>query len=177
MTLPIILAVAEASTPEKFGLELHVVLIQVVSFLILAGVLYYYAIRPVLSTMDERVKKIDSGLRYADEVKAKLEAVQHESEATAKKAQAEASKVIEEARKTAKEYLDRQSQETAAKTSEMLVKAQQVIELERRKMLAEARTEIARLVVATTERVLARELSEDDRGRYNASAARELSNT
>jgi F-type H+-transporting ATPase subunit b len=49
-----------------------------------------------------------------------------------------------------------------------------VIELEKKKMLAEARTEIARLVVATTQRVLSKELSEADRNRYSESAAREL---
>jgi len=41
-------------------------------------------------------------------------------------------------------------------------------------MLEETRTEVARLVVATTQRVLARELSEADRTRYTAAAAREL---
>ena len=41
-------------------------------------------------------------------------------------------------------------------------------------MLAEARTEIARLVVATTQRVLAKDLTEAERSRYNESAAREL---
>jgi F-type H+-transporting ATPase subunit b len=58
----------------------------------------------------------------------------------------------------------------------MLVKARQVIELEKKKMLAEARTEIARLVVATTQQVLSRELTDADRSRYNESAARELNN-
>jgi len=43
-------------------------------------------------------------------------------------------------------------------------------------MLAEARTEIAKLVVQTTERVLSKQLSEADRSRYNDSAAKELSN-
>ena len=62
------------------------------------------------------------------------------------------------------------------KAGEILAKAQQVIELEKKKMLAEARTEIAHLVVETTQRVLAKELSEADRSRYNESAARELTN-
>ncbi len=43
-------------------------------------------------------------------------------------------------------------------------------------MLAEARGEIARLVVVTTERVLAKELTDADRSRYNDSATRELTN-
>jgi F-type H+-transporting ATPase subunit b len=41
-------------------------------------------------------------------------------------------------------------------------------------MLDEARLEISRLVVATTQRVLAKELSEAERARYNEAAAREI---
>jgi F-type H+-transporting ATPase subunit b len=102
--------------------------------------------------------------------------VQQESVASAKKAQAEASRIIDEAGKAAKEFLEKQQQESAAKANEILVRAQQVIELEKRKMLAEARTEIARLVVATTQRVLSKDLSDADRTRYSESAARELNN-
>jgi F-type H+-transporting ATPase subunit b len=166
----------EENVLQRFGVEPAFLVMQVISFVILAWVLYCYMIKPVVATVDERNAKIESGLKYADEMKTKLEALQQESVASAKKAQLEAAKIIDEARKSAKEFLDRQTQETAAKASDMLVKAQQVLELEKKKMLAEARTEIARLVVATTEKVLAKELSDADRGRYNESAARELNN-
>ena len=43
MTLPLILAAAEVSIPEKFGLELNVVLIQAVSFLILSASAGHFA--------------------------------------------------------------------------------------------------------------------------------------
>ena len=117
-----------------------------------------------------------SGLSYADEMKAKLAAAQEESAASAKRAQVEASRIIDEARKSAKDFLDKQTQETAAKASDLLAKAQQAIELEKKKMLAEARTEIARLVVVTTERVLAKKLTDADRSAYNDAASRELTN-
>jgi F-type H+-transporting ATPase subunit b len=159
---------------KDFGLSLPFFLAQVLNFSIVAFVLWRFAFKPVLATLDERQKKIASGLQYADEMKAKLEAVQQESVASAKRAQAEATKIIDEARKSAKEFLDKQTQESAAKAGEILAKAQQVIELEKKKMLAEARTEIARLVVTTTQQVLSRELSDADRNRYTESAAREL---
>jgi F-type H+-transporting ATPase subunit b len=161
---------------HDFGISLPFILAQIVNFLVVAIVLWKFAFKPVLATLDERQRKIADGLRYTDEMKAKLEAVQQESAASAKRAQADATKIIDEARKAAKEFLDKQSQETAAKAGDMLTKAQQVIELEKRKMLAEARTEIARLVVETTQRVLSKELSEAERSRYNESAAKELSN-
>jgi F-type H+-transporting ATPase subunit b len=172
---------AEAAAPSgitkitnDFGISWPVLLAQVLNFTVVAFILWKFAFKPVLATLDERQKRIADGLRYADEMKAKLEAVQQESVASAKRAQLEASKIIDEARKSAKEFLEKQTQESAAKANEILVRAQQVIELEKKKMLAEARTEIARLVVAITERVLAKELSDADRSRYNESASREL---
>jgi F-type H+-transporting ATPase subunit b len=161
---------------RDFGISWPFILAQILNFSIVAFLLWRFAFKPVLATLDERQKKIASGLQYADEMKAKLEAAQQESVASAKRAQVEAAKIIDEARKSAKEFLDKQTQESAAKASEILVKAQQVIELEKKKMLAEARTEIARLVVATTQKVLSKELSDSDRSRYNESAARELNN-
>jgi F-type H+-transporting ATPase subunit b len=159
---------------QEFGISWPFILAQILNFSIVAFLLWKFAFKPVLATLDERQKRIASGLQYADEMKAKLEAMQQESVASAKRSQADASKVIDEARKAAKDFLDKQTQEAASKASDMLVKAQQVIELEKKKMLAEARTEIARLVVTTTQQVLSRELSDADRNRYTESAAREL---
>ena len=162
---------------QAFGISWPFLLAQILNFSIVAFILWRFAFKPVLATLDERQRKIAAGLQYADEMKAKLEAVQQESIASAKRAQVEASRIIEEARKSAKEFLDKQIQESAAKAGDILAKAQQVIELEKKKMLVEARTEIAHLVVDITQRVLAKELSDADRGRYNESAARELTNT
>jgi F-type H+-transporting ATPase subunit b len=163
-----------SSITKNFGISWPFLLAQILNFSVVAYLLWRFAFKPVLATLDERQRRISSGLQYADDMKAKLEAVQQESVASAKKAQVEASRIIEEARKSAKEFLDKQTQESAAKAGEILVRAQQVIELEKKKMLAEARTEIARLVVETTQRVLSRELSDSDRNRYTESASREL---
>jgi F-type H+-transporting ATPase subunit b len=161
---------------QDFGISWPFILAQILNFSIVAFILWKFAFKPVLATLDERQQKIAAGLKYADDMKAKLEAMQLESAASAKKAQAEASRIIDEAGNAAKEFLEKQTQESSAKANEILVRAQQVIELEKKKMLAEARTEIARLVVETTQRVLSRDLSDADRTRYSESAARELNN-
>ena len=161
---------------SDFGISWPFFLAQVVNFVVVAFVLWKFAFKPVLATLDERQQKIAAGLKYADEMKAKLEATQQESAAILKKASVEASRLIDEARKSAKEFVDKQSLEASTKAADILSKGQQALELEHKKMLADARTEIARLVVVTTERVLAKKLSDADRAAYNDSAARELSN-
>jgi F-type H+-transporting ATPase subunit b len=159
---------------SQFGIEGKYLLMQIISFSILAFVLYRFFFKPVLVTVEERNQKISDGLRHAEEMQAKLAIAQQESAQVVKSAQVEASKIVEDARKTAKEFLDRQMQDATQRASDALVKAQHAIELEHRKMLAEARTEIARLVVVTAERVLAKQLSESDRAAYNQAAACEL---
>jgi len=159
---------------QDFGISVPYILAQILSFSIVALVLWKFAFKPVIATLDERQQKIASGLRYAEEMQAKLAATQQETAAIIKQANVEASRIIDEARKSAKDFLDRQTQEAATKASDILAKAQQATELEHRRMLADARTEIARLVVATTERVLAKRLTDTDRAAYNESASREL---
>jgi F-type H+-transporting ATPase subunit b len=181
MTLPLLLAAAveHAANPgivERFGLEPKYIIMQVISFLIVLGVLYKFGIKPVTATMEERNRKIEAGIRHAEEMQAKLAAAQQESAAIVKKANGEAAKIVDEARRSAKEFLDKQTQEATAKANDVLAKAQQAIELEHKKMLADARTEIARLVVITTERVLAKKLTDADRSAYNEAASRELTN-
>ena len=177
--LPLLIAsvevAQEAGFVEKFGLEWKYVVVQVISFLILFGVLYQFLIKPTTATMEERNKKIADGLKHAEETQVRLAAAQQESVALIKAAQVEASKVIEEARKTAKEFADKQQAEAVQRAADFQAKAQQAIELEHKKMLDQARGEIARLVVKTTEQVLAKKLSDADRAAYNEAATKELS--
>jgi F-type H+-transporting ATPase subunit b len=159
---------------SQFGIESKYLLMQVISFSILAFVLYRFLLKPVLATMGERQRQIDAGLHYAEEMKAKLAQAQQESAAIARQAQLDGSKLIDEARRAAKELSDRQQKEAIDRANDLIVKAQQAIEIEHKRMMEEARTEVARLVVTTTQRVLARELSDAERSRYNTAAAREL---
>ena len=159
---------------DNFGVSLPEVVAQILSFSVLAYVLWRFAFKPVLATLDERQKKIADGLRYAEETKARLDSAQQEIADTLKKAQVEAAALIEQARKAAKEVAERETSAATVRANDLITKAQQAIELEKQKMLAEARTEIARLVIATTQRVLAKELNDADRSRYNEAAAREL---
>jgi F-type H+-transporting ATPase subunit b len=160
---------------QDFGISLPLILAQILSFSIVAFVLWKFAFKPVVATLDERQQKIAAGLKYAEEMQAKLAAAQQESAVIVKKANVEASRIVDDARKTAKEFLDRQTQDATVRANDLIAKAQQAIDLEHRKMLADARTEIARLVVITTERVLAKRLTDTDRAAYNETAARELS--
>ena len=183
MTNNLILAAADAQEAAgmleqfglgDFGIEGRYIVLQLIGFSIFFAVVYFKIIKPVTGAMDERQAKIDAGIKHAEEMKLKLDAAAVESAAIIKTAQGEASKIIDEARISAKAFLEKQTQEATGKAQEIMVKAQHSTELEHRKMIAEARGEIARLVVDTTRQVLAKELTAEERSRYNEAATKQL---
>jgi len=171
-----LLAAADAavSIPEKFGLDLTAIGLQVIWFAIFAGILWKFLLGPLSRTMDERQKTIADGLQYAEEMRHKLAEAERRQAETLKAAQVEAGRIIDAARQTAKDHFDRAAADAAARTEEVLRRGREAIELEREKTLAEVRREVARLVVETTGRVLRQDLSDAERRRYNDAAAREM---
>jgi len=159
---------------RRMGVDPALILAQAVNFCILAFLLYRFAFKKVLQTMDERRDKIEAGLKYAEEMKEKLAEAGRQQQEIVRKAQQEAQQIVAEARSSAKDFYDRQTQETAAKVEQMLERGRQANELERQRMLAELRQEVARLVVATSAKVLDRELTADDRQSINKRAAEQL---
>ena len=69
--------------------------------------------------------------------------------------------------------IEQKTQEAAAQ-AEAVRKASEATELERQKMLSDVRQEVARLVVATSGKVLDRELSAAEKSSYSDAAAKQL---
>ncbi|MDR2676111.1 MAG: F0F1 ATP synthase subunit B [Opitutaceae bacterium] len=174
--LPIAAGLSDTITQiaRQFGIDIPLLTAQILCFSIVAFLLWKFAFKPVLATLDERQKKIADGLDYAEKMKAGLAAAQARGEEILRDASLQARQIMADAQQTAKAFADARQKEAIEKAGDILAKARQSLELEHKKMLADARGEIARLVVATTESVLARKLTDADRAAYNEAASREL---
>lgn len=159
---------------DKFGVSLSTLIPQMVNFCLVALALYYFAIKPVTSTLDERQQKIADGLQYSEEMKVQLAEAERERAAKVKEAAEAAQRILAEAREQSKEMIEKKTQEAAAQAEAMLRKASEATEMERQKMLSDVRQEVARLVVKTSSRVLSRDLSDAEKQTFSESAAKEL---
>ncbi|CAI8293133.1 MAG: ATP synthase subunit b [Opitutia bacterium UBA7350] len=159
---------------KKFDVTWPTLIAQMVNFLLVALVLYKFAVKPVMATLDERQQKIAEGLQYAEEMKEQLAATERARAAKVQEAVAEAQRILSETREQAKQMIEVKTQEAAAQAEAIIRKASEATELERRKMLSEVRQEVARLVVDTSAKVLTRELSADEKVSYSNAAAKEL---
>ncbi|MGE9297024.1 MAG: F0F1 ATP synthase subunit B [Puniceicoccales bacterium] len=157
-----------------FHVEPTLLLAQGINFIIVAVILWKFAFKPVMATMEERQKKIQDGLQYAEEMKARLTDAEKQSAEKIKEAAEEAAKLVAEARENAKNFQEKQHQEAVHQAEQIIAKAHASMEQERKQMFADLRQEVAELVVATSAKVLDRELSSDEKGRFSESAAKEL---
>lgn len=167
-------AAESAGLAETFGIHWSHIVMQAISFSILAGVLWKFAFKPVLATMDEREAKIDSGLKFAEEMQVKLAEAEVEKKRILQDASAEAKAIVTDARQTAEARIEKSAQDAIKAAEDITKKAQLQIENDRKQMLAEARSEISRLVVATASKVLSKELSSEEKSRYSESASSTL---
>ena len=158
----------------KFGVTWPTLIAQMVNFCLVAFVLYKFAVKPVAATLDERQQKIADGLQYAEEMKTQLAEAERERAEKIKAAAAEAQRILTESREQSKEMIEQKTQEAAAQAEAIIRKASEATELERLKMLSDVRQEVARLVVATSSKVLSRDLSSAEKQTFSDSAAKEL---
>lgn len=177
--LPLTLAAADAKITElteKFGVNLPGFLAQIVNFSILAFVLYRFAIKPALGQLEVRTAMIEKGLADAEAAsRAKLDAERRREELLTQAAQ-EAATLVSQASATAKRTVEEAKAAAASEAAEVLRRGKIVLDAERVKMLAEVRVEVARLVVATTAKVIDQSLDDAAKTRVNDAAVKALAN-
>jgi F-type H+-transporting ATPase subunit b len=168
------LAEKAKSIALQFGVDTPLLTAQVICFLMLAYILWNYGFKKILGTMEEREKKISDGLRYAEEVKIKLEDAERKHTDTLKEASEEAQKTLASAREQAKNFEEQLRKDAEVRAEDIVRKAGEQMELERQTMVAETKMEFAKLVVKTAAKVLDRELAEEEKVRFGEAAATEI---
>jgi F-type H+-transporting ATPase subunit b len=187
MTLPLILAqvhegaehaAAPAGGPAEllasFGVTWPALIAQVVVFAFLFLVLLKFAYGPILKVLDERKTKIAAGLEDAEKAKQALLEADKLRDEVVTKASLQATQIVAEAQKMASVLAEKRNQESIAQAEEIIRKAREATQLDYDRMLGELKREVGKLVVATTEKVVGRELTQADQARLAAEASRQI---
>ncbi len=116
----------------------------------------------VMKILDERKDKVAADITAAEKAQAEAEAVKKEYTERLEKSKEEASKIVSAAVKRAgereAEILAEAQQEAAA----IKVKAEESIELEKKKAMNEIKDQIADIVIMASEKVIEKEISSKD---------------
>lgn len=139
---------------EAFGIDARLIIIQIINFVVLAGLLSYLLYKPVLNLLEAREEKIKQGIADAESAaKANAEATT-EKQAILAAAQLEASAIDARAKDFGKQKTEKLVAEANIKAAEVLKAAQQKSEQLKAQTLKDSEAEIAKLAVLAAEKIL-----------------------
>ena len=143
------------------GINLPTLLAQIINFIILFGLLFLVAYKPLMRMLDERSKKIKESMEQTEYIKEQAahagEEVKKQLEAAAKEGQ----EVVSRAVRTGEE-LRQQAQQSARQEADTLItRARTDIQRERDEAIDELRKEFADLTILAAGKVIDRSLDKE----------------
>lgn len=163
-----------AGIGREFGVQWQLILIQSINFLCVVAVLYYFAFKPILKTLDQRRSKIEEGLKFADDIKVKLAETEKTTQSQIQQAQQSAKEIMEKAQKDAVSYFEQKKVEANQMAQSIIEKSKEELAAEKEQMLSELKTEVKDLVLDVTVRVLQKNMTDEDREKYISSIEKDL---
>ncbi len=147
---------------NQFGVDIRLLLAQIVNFTILLIVLKFILYKPVLKMLDERKQRIIEAEENAASIEARLEKIEKEREKVISLASAEATKLLEDATKTSTEIIEEAHTKAADDIKLMVTKAKDQISADRTEMQHQLREELANLVATAMTSVYKKKLTKAD---------------
>jgi F-type H+-transporting ATPase subunit b len=158
------------------GISLPTLLAQIVNFVILFGLLYLVAYKPIMRMLDERSRKIKESMEQTEHIKEQAARAEEESEKRIEAASKEGQERIARAVKAGEE-VKQKAQEEARQDAEALIdRARTEIQQERDEAIGELRREFADLTILAAGKVIDRSLDKEEHRRLIDKVLEESSN-
>jgi F-type H+-transporting ATPase subunit b len=143
---------------ESLGINMPTLLAQLINVVILFGLLYLVAYKPVMRMLDERSRRVKESMEQTEQIKQQAERAEEESAKRIAEASREGEEVVARAMRTGEE-VRKEAQEQARQEAETLIsRARAEIQQERNEAVGELRQEFADLTITAAEKVIDRSL-------------------
>jgi F-type H+-transporting ATPase subunit b len=138
-------------------------LAELVAFALILFVIWRFVVPPLRKSMTARQDAIKKSFDDADAAKKRLDDAEAEYKKAIAEARAEKAKAREEAAATRREIVDAAKAEAQTEAAAILARAEAALEVERRQVFAELRSDIGKLAVDLAERIVGESLADDER--------------
>jgi F-type H+-transporting ATPase subunit b len=145
---------------EKLGINLSLLVSQLVNFSLLVGLLYLLLYKPVLRMLNQRKERIARSLADVDAARASAARAQQEYDRKVAEAQRKAQEIIAQAAQSGEQVGTEIKAEAQREAEAIRLKAREEAAAEKARVLADAQSQIASLSMLATERVLGQAVDE-----------------
>lgn len=159
---------------ENFGLRTEAFLAHFIAFVILAAVVVFFGIKPVMRQLEERRKRIEEGEAMHAQSEKELAEVQTRGEGIVNEARGRAKSELAHARELADKIREERIAAASEEAKNILKSAQEQAQIEARRQEEELRAEFAHLLAQATQQVTGKVLTEADHRVINAEAINQL---
>jgi F-type H+-transporting ATPase subunit b len=142
----------------SLGINMPTLLAQIINFVILFGLLYLVAYKPIMRMLDERSQKIKESMEQTEYIKQQAEHAEEEAANRIEAAAKEGQEAIARAMRTGEE-VRQEAQQKARQEAEVLIgRARTEIQRERDEAIDQLRKEFADITILAAGKVIDRTL-------------------
>ncbi|MFH1712300.1 MAG: F0F1 ATP synthase subunit B [Patescibacteria group bacterium] len=138
----------------QFGLDGQIFAAQLVNFLIVFVVLWWFAYKPIVKKLEEREEKIEKSVKQANDIERRMKVVEDERGTILAEAKKEARSIIEKAQKQGEERGQEIVVAAKSEVERVINKGKQQLADEKAGMMRELRKDIVEITVAATGKIL-----------------------
>ncbi len=139
---------------EGLGINLPTLIAQIVNFVILFGLLYLVAYKPIMKMLDERSGKVKDSMEQTEYIKEQAAHAEEEAKKRIETASKEGQEVIGRAVRTGEEVRQQAQQEARQGAEALIARARTEIKRERDDAIDELRKEFADLTILAAGKVI-----------------------
>lgn len=158
---------------SKLGIDVKLILAQIVNFIILFFVLKKLIYRPLLGLMDKRRKMISETVEGHQKIEERLRNLESQKEQAMREVSEKAMQIIEQAKKDAEIEKQKILVNAKKEISTLAERYRAQLKLEK----DELKGELAELVIIACERILRKEFNQEDQKRLETAINKELASS
>jgi len=143
------------------GISLPTLIAQIINFVILFGLLYLVAYKPIMRRLDERSRKVKESMEQTEHIKEQAAHAEQEAGKRIEAASKEGQEIIARAIRTGEETRQQAQQEARQEAEALITRARTEIQKERDEAIDELRKEFADLTILAAEKVIERSLDKE----------------
>ena len=143
---------------ESLGINMSVLLAQLINVAILFGLLYLVAYKPIMRMLDERSRKVKESMEQTEYIKQQAEHAEGEAAKRIEAASREGQEAINRAVRTGEDIRQQAQQQSKQEAEVIITRARAEIQRERDEAIAELRKGFADITVQAAGKVIDRTL-------------------
>lgn len=159
---------------EKLGIDVKLLLTQIVTFTVLLTILTYLLYKPILNLLDKRKAMIEKNVEDTRRIEERLAQLEKERAEVLAEASKKAMAVIEQAKVHGEDEREKILANTKKEVSMIATRYRAELNAEKTQMVREVKKEVAELIVKSCEKILRKEFVPADQKRLEQAIKDEL---